>query len=38
MDTKALNSFNGRVKNKVDTNVDPVLSHAVEQLPIGDWL
>ena len=24
--------------NKVYTNVDPVLRHAVEQLPIGDWL
>jgi len=24
--------------NKVYTNVDPVLRHAVEQLPVGDWL
>jgi len=24
--------------NKVYTNVDPVLRHAVEQLPIGEWL
>jgi crossover junction endodeoxyribonuclease RuvC len=24
--------------NKVYTNVDPVLHHAVEQLPVGDWL
>jgi integrase len=24
--------------NKVYTNVDPVLRHAVEQLPIGNWL
>jgi integrase len=24
--------------NKVYTNVDPVLRHAVEQIPIGDWL
>ncbi len=24
--------------NKVYTNVDHVLRHAVEQLPVGDWL
>ena len=24
--------------NKVYTNVDPVLRHAVEQIPVGDWL
>lgn len=24
--------------NKVYTNVDPVLRHAVEQLPVGDWV
>ena len=24
--------------NKVYTNVDPVLRHAVEQLPVGEWL
>ena len=24
--------------NKVYMNVDPVLRHAVEQLPVGDWL
>ncbi len=24
--------------NRVYTNVDPVLRHAVEQLPVGDWL
>jgi len=24
--------------NKVYTNVDPVLRHAVEQLPVGKWL
>ena len=24
--------------NKVYTNVDPVLRHAVEQLPVGNWL
>jgi integrase len=24
--------------NKIYTNVDPVLRHAVEQLPVGDWL
>jgi hypothetical protein len=27
-----------RRKNKVYTNVDPVLRHAVEQIPVGDWL
>jgi integrase len=24
--------------NKIYTNVDPILRHAVEQLPVGDWL
>jgi integrase len=24
--------------NKVYTNVDPVLHHAVDQIPAGDWL
>jgi hypothetical protein len=24
--------------NKVYTNVDPVLRHAVDQIPAGDWL
>jgi integrase len=24
--------------NKVYTNVDPVLRHAVDQIPTGDWL
>jgi len=24
--------------NKIYTNVDPVLRHAVERLPVGDWL
>lgn len=24
--------------NKVNTNVDPVLRSAIEQLPVGDWL
>jgi integrase len=24
--------------NKVYTNVDPVLRHAVDQLPVGEWL
>ncbi len=27
-----------RLTNKVYTNVDPVLRHAVEQIPIGEWL
>ena len=26
------------LRNKVYTNVDPVLRHAVERLPVGDWL
>ncbi len=24
--------------NKVYTNVDPILRHAVDQIPVGDWL
>ena len=24
--------------NKVYTNVDPVLRHAIEKLPVGDWV
>jgi hypothetical protein len=34
----ALLSSSPKLKNKVYTNVDPVLGHAVEQLHVGDWL
>jgi len=26
------------LKSKAYTNVDPVLRHAVDQIPAGDWL
>jgi len=35
---KLLEHSSSRLTNKVYTNVDPVLRHAVEQLPIGNWL
>ena len=35
---KLLEHASPRLTNKVYTNVDPVLRHAVEQLPVGDWL
>jgi integrase len=35
---KLLEHSSSRLTNKVYTNVDPVLRHAVEQLPVGDWL
>jgi integrase len=35
---KLLEHSSPRLTNKVYTNVDPVLRHAVEQLPVGDWL
>jgi integrase len=35
---KLLEHSSPNLTNKVYTNVDPVLRHAVEQLPIGDWL
>jgi len=35
---KLLEHSSSRLTNKVYTNVDPVLRHAVEQLPIGEWL
>jgi integrase len=35
---KLLEHSSADLTNKVYTNVDPVLRHAVEQLPIGDWL
>jgi len=35
---KLLEHSSPRLTNKVYTNVDPVLRHAVEQIPVGDWL
>ncbi len=35
---KLLEHSSSRLTNKVYTNVDPVLRHAIEQSPIGDWL
>ena len=35
---KLLEHSSPHLTNKVYTNVDPVLRHAVEQIPIGDWL
>ena len=35
---KLLEHSSPNLTNKVYTNVDPVLRHAVEQLPIGEWL
>jgi len=35
---KLLEHASPRLTNKVYTNVDPVLRHAVEQLRVGDWL
>ncbi|UCF43225.1 MAG: site-specific integrase [Planctomycetota bacterium] len=35
---KLLEHSSSRLTNKVYTNVDPVLRHAVEQLPVGEWL
>jgi integrase len=35
---KLLEHSSPNFTNKVYTNVDPVLRHAVEQLPVGDWL
>ena len=35
---KLLEHSSPHLTNKVYTNVDPVLRHAVEQLPIGEWL
>ncbi len=35
---KLLEHSSPHLTNKVYTNVDPVLRHAVEQLPVGDWL
>jgi integrase len=35
---KLLEHSSPYLTNKVYTNVDPVLRHAVEQLPVGNWL
>ncbi|MFC1739742.1 tyrosine-type recombinase/integrase [Planctomycetota bacterium] len=35
---KLLEHSTPNLTNKVYTNVDPVLRHAVEQLPVGEWL
>ncbi|MCK5174821.1 MAG: site-specific integrase [Planctomycetes bacterium] len=35
---KLLEHSSPHLTNKVYANVDPVLRHAVEQLPVGDWL
>jgi len=35
---KLLEHSSPNLTNKIYTNVDPVLRHAVEQLPVGDWL
>ena len=35
---KLLEHSSPNLTNKVYTNVDPVLRHAVEQIPVGDWL
>ena len=35
---KLLEHSSSYLTNKVYTNVDPVVRHAVEQLPVGDWL
>jgi integrase len=35
---KLLEHSSPNLTNKVYTNIDPVLRHAIEQLPVGDWL
>jgi integrase len=35
---KLLEHSSARLTNRVYTNVDPVLRHAVEQIPVGEWL
>jgi len=35
---KLLEHSSPNLTNKVYTNIDPVLRHAVEQLPVGEWL
>jgi len=35
---KLLEHSSPDLTNKVYTNVDPVLRHAIDQIPVGDWL
>ena len=35
---KLLEHSSPELTNKIYTNVDPVLRHAVDQLPVSDWL
>ena len=35
---KLLEHSSPDLTNKVYTNVDPVLRHAVDKIPVGDWL
>jgi integrase len=35
---KLLEHSSSDLTNKVYTNVDPVLRHAVEQIPVSEWL
>ena len=35
---KLLEHSSPHLTNKIYTNIDPVLRHAVEQLPVGEWL
>ena len=35
---KLLEHSSADLINKVYMNVDPVLRHAVDQIPVGDWL
>ena len=35
---KLLEHSSPELTNKVYTNVDPVLRHAIDQIPVGDWL
>jgi len=35
---KLLEHSSPNLTNKVYTNVDPVLRHAIEQIPVADWL
>jgi len=35
---KLLEHSSPDLTNKVYTNVDPVLRHAIDKIPVGDWL
>jgi len=37
-DNQMMEHSSPTLTNKIYTNVDPVLRHAVEQLPVNDWL